>query len=93
MNWTIYLSGEIHTDWRAQIMQGTERNKLPVVFTSAVTAQYGVGNATTKASISGCTLHKMTATQDSGKVWGRLSPVDQLPRSNGFGQGSGENTL
>ena len=37
MNWTVYLSGEIHTDWRQQIMQGAESNKLPVVFTSAVT--------------------------------------------------------
>jgi len=37
MNWTVYLSGEIHSDWRQQIMQGVESNKLPVVFTSAVT--------------------------------------------------------
>ena len=36
-NWTVYLSGEIHTDWRQQIMQGVESLKLPVVFTSAVT--------------------------------------------------------
>jgi len=37
MNWTIYLSGEIHSDWRQQIMQGAASNNLPVVFTSAVT--------------------------------------------------------
>ena len=37
MNWTVYLSGEIHTDWRAQIMQGAKANNLPVMFTSAVT--------------------------------------------------------
>ena len=37
MNWTVYLSGEIHTDWRQKIMQGAEASKLPVVFTSAVT--------------------------------------------------------
>ena len=37
MNWTIYLSGEIHTDWREQIMTGAKSNKLPVIFTSAVT--------------------------------------------------------
>ena len=35
--WTVYLSGEIHTDWREQIQQGAESNGLPVVFTSAVT--------------------------------------------------------
>lgn len=37
MNWTIYLSGEIHTDWREQIMAGAKANELPVTFTSAVT--------------------------------------------------------
>lgn len=37
MNWTIYLSGEIHTDWREQIMAGAKMNNLPVTFTSAVT--------------------------------------------------------
>ena len=37
MKWTVYLSGEIQTDWRKKIMQGAERNNLPVVFTSAVT--------------------------------------------------------
>ena len=35
--WQIYLSGEIHTDWREQIMQGAKAADLPVVFTSAVT--------------------------------------------------------
>ncbi len=37
MNWTVYLSGEIHTDWREQIRQGVEAQGLPVTFTSAVT--------------------------------------------------------
>lgn len=37
MNWTIYLSGEIHTDWREKIMAGAKKNNLPVIFTSAVT--------------------------------------------------------
>ena len=37
MGWTVYLSGEIHTDWREQIMQGARSCKLPVAFTSAVT--------------------------------------------------------
>ena len=35
--WTVYLSGEIHTDWREQIQQGAESSGLPVAFTSAVT--------------------------------------------------------
>ena len=37
MIWTIYLSGEIHSDWRQQLKQGCEAHKLPVEFTSAVT--------------------------------------------------------
>ncbi|MFA7554422.1 MAG: YtoQ family protein [Spongiibacteraceae bacterium] len=37
MSWTVYLSGEIHTDWREQIMQGAASRQLPITFTSAVT--------------------------------------------------------
>jgi YtoQ family protein len=37
MNWTVYLSGEIHTDWREQIIEGAKSLGLPIVFTSAVT--------------------------------------------------------
>ena len=37
MRWNVYLSGEIHTDWREQIAQGCRALELPVVFTSAVT--------------------------------------------------------
>jgi len=37
MTWNIYLSGEIHTDWRDQIIDGCLAHDLPVVFSSAVT--------------------------------------------------------
>ncbi|MGC1443482.1 MAG: YtoQ family protein [Burkholderiaceae bacterium] len=37
MNWTVYLSGEIHTDWRDQIIKGARGLDLPVEFVSAVT--------------------------------------------------------
>ena len=37
MNWTVYLSGEIHTDWREQLASGVRSLGLPVEFTSAVT--------------------------------------------------------
>ena len=37
MNWTVYLSGEIHTDWRQKIMQGAKDHDLAIKFTSAVT--------------------------------------------------------
>lgn len=36
-NWLIYLSGEIHTDWRQQIEEGAEAAGLPVEFTAPVT--------------------------------------------------------
>ena len=37
MIWNIYLSGEIHTDWRDQIKQGAQALDLAVEFSSAVT--------------------------------------------------------
>ncbi len=37
MDWTVYLSGEIHTDWRERIETGARAAGLPVRFTSAVT--------------------------------------------------------
>lgn len=35
--WNVYLSGEIHTDWRQQIIDGCRALDLPVEFSSAVT--------------------------------------------------------
>jgi YtoQ family protein len=35
--WTVYLSGEIHTDWREEIVTGAERAGLDVEFLSPVT--------------------------------------------------------
>ncbi|EZQ18929.1 MULTISPECIES: YtoQ family protein [Halopseudomonas] len=37
MSFYVYLSGEIHTDWRDEIQRGAEAKGLDVVFTSAVT--------------------------------------------------------
>ncbi len=37
MTWSVYLSGEIHTDWREQIIAGAGKLDLPIEFTSAVT--------------------------------------------------------
>ena len=37
MSFYVYLSGEIHTDWRDEIQRGAEALGLEVVFTSAVT--------------------------------------------------------
>ncbi len=35
--WTVYLSGEIHTEWRRQIEIGVEQAKLPVDLCGPVT--------------------------------------------------------
>ncbi len=37
MNWRIYLSGEIHTDWREEIAKGAKEKGLPVEFSAPVT--------------------------------------------------------
>ena len=37
MEMTVYLSGEIHTDWRDQIKKGAKENDLSIRFISAVT--------------------------------------------------------
>jgi len=37
MKYVVYLSGEIHSDWREQIINGCEQKGLDIQFTSAVT--------------------------------------------------------
>ena len=44
MTFTVYLSGEIHTDWRQQIVEGAQVAGLQVAFTSPVT-DHGASDA------------------------------------------------
>ncbi len=37
MKFNVYLSGEIHTDWREKIIKGCQENNLDITFTSANT--------------------------------------------------------
>ena len=37
MSWNVYLSGEIHTDWRDRIQKGANRANLDITFTTPVT--------------------------------------------------------
>ncbi len=37
MEWNVYLSGEIHTDWRDKIIAGCKIHNLAINFSSAVT--------------------------------------------------------
>lgn len=36
-SWTVYLSGEIHSDWRERIIEGAASADLPVTFAAPVT--------------------------------------------------------
>ncbi|MBT3764438.1 MAG: YtoQ family protein, partial [Rhodospirillales bacterium] len=36
-NWNVYLSGEIHSDWREQIQTGVKSKGLPVTLLAPVT--------------------------------------------------------
>ena len=33
MDWKIYLSGEIHSNWREEIIETTEKENLPIKLT------------------------------------------------------------
>lgn len=35
--WTVYLAGEIHSDWRDRILTGASQKQLPISFTAPVT--------------------------------------------------------
>jgi YtoQ family protein len=35
--WIVYLAGEIHSNWRQEIIERCEREKLPIEFSSPVT--------------------------------------------------------
>lgn len=37
MTWSVYLSGEIHTDWREEIAEGVKAADLPAVLTAPIT--------------------------------------------------------
>ena len=37
MSWSVYLAGEIHSDWREQIASGAQKAGLEIEFTSPVT--------------------------------------------------------
>jgi YtoQ family protein len=37
MDWKIYLSGEIHSNWREEIIETTEKEHLPIKFFGPVT--------------------------------------------------------
>ena len=37
MEWRVYLAGEIHTNWRDEIKEKSQRLKLPIEFTQAIT--------------------------------------------------------
>jgi YtoQ family protein len=57
--WEVYLSGEIHSDWREQIASGVEEDGLPVRLSSPVT-----DHAASDAAGTG------TLGEESDSFWG-----------------------
>lgn len=45
MNYTIYLSGEIHSEWKDEIINGCNELKLPITFLSAINDHEASDNA------------------------------------------------
>lgn len=45
MNYTIYLSGEIHSEWRDEIINGCNELMLPITFLSAIDDHEASDNA------------------------------------------------
>ncbi|PUE66044.1 YtoQ family protein [Arcobacter caeni] len=45
MNYTIYLSGEIHSEWRDEIINGCNELMLPITFLSAINDHEASDNA------------------------------------------------
>ena len=45
MNWSVYLSGEIHSEWRQDIADGVKAAKLPVTLYGPVTDHDASDNA------------------------------------------------
>ena len=37
MTLSVYLSGEIHSDWRQQVIEGCQKQNLPISFSSPIT--------------------------------------------------------
>ena len=65
MEWNVYLSGEIHTDWRQQLIDGAKALDLPVVFTSAVTNHEASDAA---GDLLGAEVNKFWRDHKSSKV-------------------------
>lgn len=54
--WNVCLSGEIHSDWREQIIKGCQLNDLPISFTSPVTDHQSIDPSIKR---SGCVCYGM----------------------------------
>ena len=45
MTWTVYLSGEIHSDWRDRIADGIRAAELPITLSGPVTDHHASDDA------------------------------------------------
>ena len=71
MKYTVYLSGEIHTEWRTEIQQGAEEYGLDIEFVSAVTDHDASDSAGdhlgAKITLSGVIINQQRSTQSAQK--------------------------
>ncbi len=65
---TVYLSGEIHTDWREEIKQGAKQHGLDITFLSAVTDHEASDAAGDLLQHSGTELPSFWRDHRSSKV-------------------------
>ena len=97
MSWTVYLSGEIHTDWREQISDGAAAAGLPVTFSAPVTHHESsddcgvaiLGAETDKFwhDQKGARMNAIrTGTLDDGSVFDSSEGRDPLEFTVGSGQ-------
>jgi len=66
MIWSVYLSGEIHTNWRDEIAEGAKAADLPVQFFSAVTVHEASDDC--GPAILGAEDNKFWHDQKSAKI-------------------------
>ena len=69
MNWNVYLSGEIHSDWRQQIADGVRAAKLPITLHGPVTdhdASDGAGDVLGSEDVPFCGTARAPASTPFG---------------------------
>ena len=76
-DWTVYLSGEIHTDWRERISGGAREQGLPVAEALSHVYGYGVGLDMTRRDLQG-EAKDLRRPWEIGKAFERSAPCGEI---------------